>query len=582
MLQKLRPYWQALPEIYKYQILTKPILCIWIFLLGRITQALLKSTGRVAVTSGDFMFLFKSWQGYLILLIGLVSLFIYIAFDLNAKIALSKKLVTGEKRSVWKCMDEGFRSIGRLLSLRGLITCLYIALIAPVVGLGVSTTLTRGLYIPTFITSVISGSLLYSVLLTLAILVLLYVGVANLFVLHGVVLDKLPVKEASDQSIKLVRSHWKNYLKENLLFAFVMITALGIIVVVALVLPLMLIEVLPVAESARRVLMILFVMAGCIISTLACLTTTPIYFMKMTQLFCSYKQGSRQEYAMCESEKHRFVIPAVCLAVALMLAASFAVNSQFDRLFQVESDVPVIAHRAGGNEGAENTVAGLDAAYALGAYGSEIDVQRTKDGAYILLHDGNFKRVAGVDRAPEEMTLDEIRKLSVDGEPVPTLEEALSACRSRMILFIELKGKTADRKMADDIIKTIKSEGMEKECVLISLKYDIVTYIETRYPDIQTGFLLFTAFGDTSRLNCDYLGMEEESATRDAISSVHAQNKKILVWTANERRSQKHFLCTDADGMITDEVAQAARIRQQLGNRTDLQRMIDWIMALVG
>ena len=67
MPEKLKPYWQALPTIFNYQILTKVLIGIWIYLLGRITQTLLKGTGRVAVTSGDFSFLFQTWQGYLIL-----------------------------------------------------------------------------------------------------------------------------------------------------------------------------------------------------------------------------------------------------------------------------------------------------------------------------------------------------------------------------------------------------------------------------------------------------------------------------------------------------------------------------------
>ena len=119
MQQKLKPYWQALPDIITYQIITKPLIGLWIYLLGRITQTLLTSTGRVAITSGDFMFLFKTWQGYLILLLGLVSLFIYVAFDINTKIVLARNLVTGEEQSVWKSMDEGFRSISALLSLQG-------------------------------------------------------------------------------------------------------------------------------------------------------------------------------------------------------------------------------------------------------------------------------------------------------------------------------------------------------------------------------------------------------------------------------------------------------------------------------
>ena len=581
MLEKLRPYWQALPNIFIYQILTKVVIGIWLFLFGRITQELLKSTGRVAVTSGDFVFLFKTWQGYLILLIGIVSLFIYVAFDLNTKIVLSKKLVLGEEISMLKSMDEGFQSIRRLFCLRGLITCFYIALIAPLLGFGVSISLTRGLYIPTFITAVIVDSPLYTIMVTIALLVFLSVGVANLFIMHGIVLDKMSAKEASVQSGQLMHENWKNYLKQNLLFAFVMIVVLGIIVVLVLVLPLMVIQVLPLEEGLQRWLLILFVLIGCILSALACLITTPVYFMKMTQLYYTYQKGEQQTFAVRESKRHPMTVPGIILVLIILAAAATGLNNQFDTFFPQGSNVEIIAHRGGGNEGPENTIAGLEVAIAAGASGSEIDIQRTKDGAYILLHDSTFKRVAGDERSPQEMTLKEIRQLTVDGEPVPTFEEALEACKGRLVLFTELKGETADRKMADDVMKIVREAGLEKECVLISLKYDLIDYIETSDPDLLTGFLLFTAFGDTSHLNCDYLGMEEESATEKAISAVHDQNKKMLVWTSNEPRAQKHFLCTDADGLITDEVSQADEIRRKLATRTDLQRMIDWIMAVV-
>ena len=72
--------------------------------------------------------------------------------------------------------------------------------------------------------------------------------------------------------------------------------------------------------------------------------------------------------------------------------------------------------------------------------------------------------------------------------------------------------------------------------VLISLKYELIDYIETNYPDMQTGFLTFASFGNTAALNCDYIGLEEESATTDAINAIHKEGKKVLVWTANEER----------------------------------------------
>ena len=107
-----------------------------------------------------------------------------------------------------------------------------------------------------------------------------------------------------------------------------------------------------------------------------------------------------------------------------------------------------------------------------------------------------------------------------------------------------------------------------------------VFYIETAYPEMQTGFLTFASFGKTAELNCDYIGLEEESATSDAIKAIHDEGKKVLVWTANEAGSQKHFLCTEADGIITDNVSQAVRLATELEQRSDLDRMIDKIKTV--
>ena len=581
MWQQIKPYWKALPDIYTYQLITKPLIGIWIYLFGRITQTLLKSTGRVAVTSGDFLFLFKTWQGYTILILGLASLFIYIAFDINTKIVLSKKLVTGEKISVWKSMDEGFRSIKGLLSLRGLLVALYIALIAPLLGFGISVSMTEGLYIPTFIASVIAETPLYLILTSFVMLVFLSVGVANLFILHGIVIDKMSAKEAGKQSGKLMHENWQDYLKQNILFLIVIVAAIGIVVAVSLILPMVIVSILPLSDGIRRVVTIFFILLGCIISLLASLLTTPLYLMKMTQLYYSYKNGEPQPYAKRETRRHPYIMVGAAVVLVLLIVVTVGMDKNFDTLFPAEKETKIIAHRGGGNEAAENTVAGIETAYELGAYGSEIDIQRTKDGAYVILHDGNFERVAGDKRKPEEMTLKQIQKLSVDGEPIPTFEDALSASKGKIVLFTELKGKTADKKMADDAVKRIKENRMEEECVLISLNYELIDYIETKYPEIQTGFLLFASFGATDRLHCDYLGLEEESVTENAISAAHEQNKKMLVWTPNEKSTQKHFLCSNADGLITDNVAQAVKIQQELKQRTDLERMVDAIMTII-
>ena len=577
----IRPYFQALPTIFNYQIITKILIGIWIFLLGRIFQALLRSSGRVAVTSGDWQFLFTTWQGLFILLLGLFSLFIYVAIDLNAKIVVCRNILTEEKSTVRSTIREGFESAKGLFNLKGIVVMIYIALIAPILGIGVSITMTEGLYIPTFISSVIEGSTLYSILAGAAVLLFLSLGIANLFILHGIVIDKLPIKESGLQSGKLIRANWKDYLKQNVIYILAIALTLALAAIICLFLPLKLISVLSLPAGVSRILTIFFVIAGVIISALTDLLGTPLYLLKMTQLFFSYKQGSEFEFRERDKEEFKgYKMAAVILLIAV-IAFTFFVDSHFDQLFPLETKVKVIAHRGGGNEGRENTLSGLETAWNAGAYGSEIDIQRTKDGNYIINHDSTFKRVAGDNRKPEEMTLREVKKLSVDGEPVPTFEEMMLASKGRIVLFTELKGSTADKKMADDAVSLIKLHDMEDECILISLKYDVIDYIETKYPEIQTGFLTFASFGNTAGLNCDYLGLEEESATTDDINSIHDEGKQVIIWTANEKESQRHFLCSDADGIITDNVTQAIELVTELETRSDLDRMVDRIKTVM-
>jgi glycerophosphoryl diester phosphodiesterase len=579
--ERIRPILQTFPYIFSVQIATKAIIAVWMLLLGKIFQALLRSSGRVAVTSGDFKFLFTTWQGIGILLLGLVSLFIYVAFDLNTKVVLSRNLLTGEDASPGKCMKEGFLSVGKLINLQGSIVVLYISLIAPLLGVGLSISLTRGLYIPTFITAVIKGSVLYSALAGVAVLLFLSGGIANLFILHGIVIDKMTIGEAGRQSGELIKANWKDYLKQNIMFILLIAGVLAGIAVVFLFIPLKLISILSLPATVSRLLTIFFVAAGVIVSALADLFSIPLYMIKMTQLFFSYKQGQVYEWKGKVKENHTGRKGLMIVVAVAVIAVVFIINANFDRLFPPDTNVKIIAHRSGGNEGKENTLSGLERAWKAGAYGSEIDIQRTRDGHYILNHDGTFKRVAGVKRKPEEMTLREVKKLSINGEPVPTFEEMLKAGKGRMVLFTELKGKSADRRMARDAVRLVKKYHMEKECVLISLKYDLIDYIESRYPEIQTGFLTFASFGKTAALNCDYIGLEEESATRDTIHSIHREGKKALVWTANEKGSQKHFLCTNVDGIITDNVTQAKKITSGFKKRSDLDRMVDKVEAVI-
>ena len=579
--EKLGPFMQATPDIFRYVFVTKVVLFFVMLLLSGMANVLLRSVGRVAVTSGDWKFLYTTWQGILLLILSLLSLYICTALDLNGKIVLCSKLVKGEAVSIRECLRKGVSSTGKLFSLGGLLAVLYISFVAPVIGLGFSTSATQGLYIPSFITAFIQESVLYSSLLGVVVPLLLLIGIFNLFILHGVVLDGLSVKESNRQSFRLIRNNYKDYIKENVVFFLLLAVAIAMVAVVSIVIPLVLIQLIPMPPACHRFLIVVFVTVGALIYLYVDLFVIPLYLLQMTRLYYIYRHDSVLENFVLAEDRKTFNKVLAAVWAAAFLAAVISQYVCFDSWYPLETNVGIIAHRAGGIEAAENTLAGIETACRAGASGCEIDIQRTKDGFYILNHDTTFKRTAGDERKPEEMELREIKALRVDGEPVAEFEEVLAAAKGRLMLFTELKGDTADRKMADDAVRLIHEYEMEDECVLISLKYDLIDYIETKYPDIQTGFLTFAAFGNTPGLNCDYIGLEIESATAYKIETIHKEDKKALVWTVNNKSTQRHFLSSEADGIITDEVTQAAEVKAELETRSDLARMLDRVRVIL-
>jgi glycerophosphoryl diester phosphodiesterase len=153
----------------------------------------------------------------------------------------------------------------------------------------------------------------------------------------------------------------------------------------------------------------------------------------------------------------------------------------------------------------------------------------------------------------------------------------MDTATGRILLFVELKGDTADIRMVDDAVAMIKERDMVEEAFLISLKYNLIDYCENRYPEIRCAYLTFASFGKTAELNCDYLGLEEEAASVAVIDAIHESGREVLIWTPNSESSQKDFLLSDADYIITDYVSQAQGINKELSERDKTQIIMDEI-----
>ena len=221
--KRLLPYLQAVPDIFRYQFFSKTLLALLLFVLKQIGMLLIRSTGRVAVSSGDLAILYKNWQGPLLIVIALGSLFLYVAFDLNTQIIYASRELEGKQIRMREIFLEGLLSIKEFFTLDGIGIVLYIALIAPIIGFGLSISLTRDFYIPTFISSVIEATPLYQALYRIFTAVFIVIGVMNFFTIHGILISKLKSNQADDNSRAIIKRNWKDYLKSLFLFTVTMV-----------------------------------------------------------------------------------------------------------------------------------------------------------------------------------------------------------------------------------------------------------------------------------------------------------------------------------------------------------------------
>ena len=112
----------------------------------------------------------------------------------------------------------------------------------------------------------------------------------------------------------------------------------------------------------------------------------------------------------------------------------------------------VIAHRGDSAHRPENTLSAFASALELGVELVEMDVQLSRDGAVVVIHDASVDRTTDGTGRVSDLTLGELRKLSAGyplrygkdyaGERIPTFDEAIEAIGDRATLQVEIKGAT--------------------------------------------------------------------------------------------------------------------------------------------
>ena len=595
---------QSLPEIFCFQLLSGIPMAALTWALTKLLKLVAESGGS-AVTTANLAPMLLSWRGPVILVLGALLVAVFAAFEIFAQVHLFDDILHGRRLSILGEIVKGLKSLKLFLCPSGLLVLLYIFIAVPLLGVGFSISLTDKFYIPNFIMEVVRAKPLFYVAYCAVIAALAAVGICGIFTLHGVIIDKLKPSKAFRRSFRALKKNWKDFLAVMLVTALVIaLIVVGVSLMLGFAANSLEKEAAQFPQGhfvdvdtifgggatetdidviAYRVGAALLVVGGGLLIYLLDLLLASYFLMRLTRCYLEYT-GSVDMRWPSRPRRVGFVVRTVLLFILMVMVVilisaivGFGFNSEFDRA----EPARIVAHRTGGVMAPENSLEGIELAIQHGCYACETDTQRTKDGYYIINHDDDFKRLTGVNKKPGDMTLEEVRQLTITDpatgatSKVPELDEMLDVVKGRVKLFIELKGATADRQMVDDVVKMVREKDCVADVALISLKYDVIDYAETTYPEFETGMLIFGSLGDVTRANCDLMVLEEEMSTDELIDHIHEAGKEVYVWTINTEEGMKKFLAGKCDGIITDQIELSMQVQDQLNRRTDYQVIED-------
>ena len=207
------------------------------------------------------------------------------------------------------------------------------------------------------------------------------------------------------------------------------------------------------------------------------------------------------------------------MIAGIVLIMGVVAGGAFLQGFNINRTIDITGHRGSKVRAPENTLSALRQAIAEGADYAEIDVQTTADGVVVLLHDADLMRVASVNRRLRDTHYHELKDIDVGSwfapefrdERIPTLQEAIDLARGRIKLNIELKFTWTDSTLVGKVGNIIRQNGFTSECVVSSLNFPAVTQIKQAFPELTTGFILFTAAGNLARMEADFLSINADS-----------------------------------------------------------------------
>ncbi|NRG45209.1 glycerophosphodiester phosphodiesterase [Bacillus sp. CRN 9] len=232
------------------------------------------------------------------------------------------------------------------------------------------------------------------------------------------------------------------------------------------------------------------------------------------------------------------------------------------------SHASIFAHRGLSGHYPENTMAAFQAAMDSGADGIELDVQMTKDGQLVIIHDERIDRTTDGNGYVKDFTYEELNELdaggwfasSFTGESLPTLENVfqwLVKESNRLTLNIELKNDIIHYEgMEEKVLNLIDDYQLEDRIILSSFNAQSLKKVRELHPTISIGYLIAgirtDALAVAEDIGADAIHCQEDFALSNYGKKALEAGFPLRVYTVNRYEAKADLVAAGVEVIMTD------------------------------
>lgn len=229
-----------------------------------------------------------------------------------------------------------------------------------------------------------------------------------------------------------------------------------------------------------------------------------------------------------------------------------------------------VAHRGASGYAPENTIAAFDKAVEMKADYIEIDVQRSKDGKLVIIHDTTVDRTTNGTGNVRDLTYKQLENLDAgswrgeqfSGEKIPTFGQILDRYRGKIGILIELKSPELYPGIEESVVQELKKRNLDKpknkKIILQSFNFESMKKTNQLLPNVPIGVLTSSKTDTTPQAlkdfaeYADYFNPSYSIVTEDLVKNVHELGMKISSWTVRSHEAAEFLLQMKVDAIITD------------------------------